>query len=99
MALPVLLRFINLASFGITNWPSLKRRIEQDNFPPGRYVGRKRVWTLEEVQAWFDARPEGGRPPDIVLKPGPSGATEGTGRDQSQATPNPLIRYCASTPS
>jgi hypothetical protein len=55
-----LLRFPDLKRVGITNWPSLKRRVLNDNFPPGRYIGHNRVWTLEEVLAWWNARPHGG---------------------------------------
>jgi hypothetical protein len=54
-----LLRFKDLARVGIFNWPTLKRRVEQDNFPPGRYVGKNtRVWSLDEVEACWDSRPK-----------------------------------------
>jgi predicted DNA-binding transcriptional regulator AlpA len=57
------LRFLDLKCVGINNWPTLKRRVEQDNFPPGRYVGKNtRVWTEEEVSAWWEARPTAGPP-------------------------------------
>ena len=64
----VLLRMKDLASVGITNWPTLKRRIQQDNFPPGRYVGKNtRVWTEEEVERWFNTRPSAA-PPEILRR-------------------------------
>jgi predicted DNA-binding transcriptional regulator AlpA len=60
-----LLRFKDLKRVGINNWPTLKRRIEQDNFPPGRYLGpNTRAWSLEEVQAWWEARPKAD-PPNV----------------------------------
>jgi hypothetical protein len=65
-----LLRFKDLKCVGINNWPTLKRRVSQDNFPPGRYVGKNtRVWTIEEVEAWWASRPIAGPPPDIVKDP------------------------------
>jgi predicted DNA-binding transcriptional regulator AlpA len=60
-----LLRFKDLTCVGIRNWPTLKRRVEQDNFPPGRYVGpNTRVWTTEEVERWWATRPSAA-PPEI----------------------------------
>ena len=45
-----LLRFKDLKRVGINNWPTLKRRVEKDGFPPGRYIGdNTRAWTEEEV--------------------------------------------------
>ena len=59
MALPsVLLRFQDLQIVGIRNWPTLKRRIKNDGFPAGRYAGSLRFWTKEEVEAWWDSRPQ-----------------------------------------
>ena len=60
MALPsALLRFQDLKIVGINNWPTLKRRIENDGFPVGRYAGSLRFWTEEEVANWWDSRPPG----------------------------------------
>ena len=54
MALPsALLRFQDLKIVGINNWPTLKRRIENDGFPVGRYAGSLRFWTEEEVANWW----------------------------------------------
>ena len=64
------LRFPDLKRVGINNWPTLKRRVEKDNFPPGRYIGKNsRVWTEEEIEAWWLSRPSAGPPPDIVKDP------------------------------
>lgn len=83
-----LLRFKDLAKVGITNWPTLNNRVAHDNFPPGRYVGKNtRVWTLEEVEAWWDSRPPGGRPPDIVGEPAAgSPARETSNRRETEAS-------------
>jgi predicted DNA-binding transcriptional regulator AlpA len=60
-----LLRFKDLRSLGvIANYPTLKARIVNDGFPPGRMVGRNtRVWTLAEVEAWIQSRPTAGPAP------------------------------------
>ena len=53
-----LLRFRDLRHFGVNNWPTLIRWMAKEGFPPGRYLAANtRVWTEEEVQAWFDSRP------------------------------------------
>ena len=54
-----LIRFKNLQERGIVgNWPTLKRLIETQGFPPGRLLGlNTRVWTEDEVDDWLDARP------------------------------------------
>ena len=69
--LPVeLMRFKDLSRVGITNWPTLKRRVLKDNFPPGRYIGTSRIWTIEEVEAWWASRPTAA-PPENVKSPPP----------------------------
>ena len=74
-----LLRFRDLKRVGIFNWPTLKRRVLKDNFPTGRYIGTSRVWTLEEVLAWWDTRPK--------IKPAaPVGS-----RDSGRVSNNPLF--------
>ena len=78
--LPVLLRFPDLKCVGINNWPSLKRRVEKDGFPAGRYIGGSRVWTEEEVLSWFNSRPKADDPPENVVKPAPLLETRGTGQ-------------------
>jgi len=86
--LPVLLRFPDLKCVGINNWPSLKRRVEKDGFPAGRYIGGSRVWTLEEVENWFNSRPKADDPPENV-KPATLVATEGSGRETEVSLHHP----------
>jgi predicted DNA-binding transcriptional regulator AlpA len=64
-----LLRFSDLHCVGIRNWPTLKRRVERDGFPAGRYLGRTRCWTVDEVEAWFESQPSAAPPENV--KPGP----------------------------
>jgi predicted DNA-binding transcriptional regulator AlpA len=53
-----LLRFRDLERVEIRNWPTLLRRIKRDGFPAGRRLGANcRVWTQEEVEAWWESRP------------------------------------------
>ena len=65
-----LLRFRDLQDRGvIANWPSLKRRIKKDGFPPGRMLGpNTRAWTEAEVDAWIKSRPTAGPPPRGAAK-------------------------------
>ena len=42
---------------------TLKKRIEEEGFPPGRLVGPNRAWTDEEVYAWVLSRPSDKAPP------------------------------------
>jgi predicted DNA-binding transcriptional regulator AlpA len=77
-----LLRFRDLKRIGlIENWPTLKRRIESQGFPPGKLLGpNTRVWTEAEVEVWFVSRPEQLEdPPPENGKPAPSTAMEGSG--------------------
>jgi predicted DNA-binding transcriptional regulator AlpA len=69
-----LLRFRDLKRIGlIENWPTLRRRIESQGFPPGKLLGpNTRVWTEGEVEAWFVSRPERLEdPPPENEKPAP----------------------------
>lgn len=43
----------------VTTWTTLNRWIVEDGFPPGRLIGRNRVWTEAEVSAWIESRPTG----------------------------------------
>ena len=54
-----LLRFKHLKQRHIVeNWPQLKRWIETQDFPPGRYLGpNSRAWTEDEIDDWLDTRP------------------------------------------
>ena len=71
-----LLRFKDLTCVSITNWPTLKRRVLNDGFPPGRYVGHLRIWTVEEVEEWWKSRPSAA-PPDITEPAAPVDAGNG----------------------
>ncbi len=65
-----LLRFRDLKERGIVgNWPTLKARIQRDNFPPGRMVGpNSRAWLESEIEAWIKSRPVAGPAPRGVAK-------------------------------
>jgi len=62
--LPILLRFRDLRASGIVDsHTQLARLIRGEDFPSGRLLGRNtRVWTTDEVNGWFAARPTEGRP-------------------------------------
>lgn len=57
--LRILVRFRDLKAAGyVSNWPTLLRLIDSDDFPPGFLLGRNiRVWRLEDVEAWIARRP------------------------------------------
>jgi hypothetical protein len=66
-----LLRFRDLKERGIVaNWPTLKRRILLDGFPPGRMLGGNvRAWLESEIDAWVASRPiEGPKPRGAAAK-------------------------------
>jgi hypothetical protein len=78
-----LLRFKDLTCVGITNWVTLKRRVERDNFPPGRYLGENtRVWDLDEVTRWWDNRPSAA-PPNVKPAADSPGRENGSGLQKS----------------
>ena len=54
------LRFADLKARGIVgNWATLKRRIEQDGFPPGiKLGGNTRAWPEDEIEQWLANRPK-----------------------------------------
>ncbi|MBZ9910130.1 hypothetical protein LB557_29435 [Mesorhizobium sp. BR115XR7A] len=58
-----LLRFRDLQERGIVaSWPQLKRLVEHNGFPPGRYLGENsRFWTDDEVALWLASRPLAGQ--------------------------------------
>ena len=68
-----LLRFKDLERVGVRNHPTLKRWVSEQGFPPGRFLGpNTRVWTEEEVAAWFLSRSEHREdPPPEIVKPAP----------------------------
>jgi hypothetical protein len=57
--LPVHLRFDDLKTSRIVNsWQTLKRLINEQNFPPGRLASpNTRLWTYDEVMDWLNSRP------------------------------------------
>jgi hypothetical protein len=65
------IRFRHLKERGIVdNWPQVKRLVEQQGFPPGRYLGANtRVWLEDEIDDWLDTRPTAGQDPND--KPAP----------------------------
>jgi predicted DNA-binding transcriptional regulator AlpA len=54
-----IIRFQDLKTRGIvSNWNTLLRWIEHENFPPGRRLGANtRVWTETEIEDWIASRP------------------------------------------
>jgi predicted DNA-binding transcriptional regulator AlpA len=64
-----LFRFNDLWRVGIKNHPTLKRWQDTQGFPRGRLLGENiRVWTEEEVIAWWDS---GADPPPEIVSPPP----------------------------
>ncbi|MBJ7410852.1 MAG: hypothetical protein JHD15_10905 [Phenylobacterium sp.] len=53
-----LLRFADLKARKIvTNWPQLKRLVDNYGFPPGYLLSPAvRVWDSEDVEAWLESR-------------------------------------------
>lgn len=53
------LRFSDLKARRIVgNWPTLRRWVEREAFPPGRMLGpNSRAWTEEEIDHWLASRP------------------------------------------
>src|SRR5262249_27686252 len=75
-----LLRFSDLAQYGVSNWPTLKRWIQKEGFPPGFYLAANtRVWHQSAVDAWLSSRPAVEVDPPEITKPGPSVAAEEAG--------------------
>jgi predicted DNA-binding transcriptional regulator AlpA len=53
-----LIRFRDLKARGIVmNWPTLKRLIDREGFPPGlRLSVQTRAWREDEVERWLETR-------------------------------------------
>jgi hypothetical protein len=51
-----------------SSWNETNRKIDTQGFPPGRMVGRRRIWTEREVLAWLEARPSDRVPPRGAAK-------------------------------
>ena len=82
MSLPnKLLRFPDLHRVGIRNHPTLSRWIKKQGFPPGRLIGpNTRVWTVEEVEAWWESRAD--PPPENSKARPPLAGGEQAGRQR-----------------
>jgi hypothetical protein len=57
---PSLLRFSDLKKRRIVeNWPTLRRWVEKEGFPPGLMLGpNTRGWREEEINEWLASRPD-----------------------------------------
>jgi hypothetical protein len=57
--LPQFIRFRDLQHAGVVgNWEQLRNLISDHDFPPGMLLSpNTRVWDVENVRAWLDARP------------------------------------------
>jgi predicted DNA-binding transcriptional regulator AlpA len=63
------LRFKELHRVGIRNYPTLRRWIDTQGFPPGRLIGpNTRVWDEAELETWWDSKAD---PPPENVKPAP----------------------------
>jgi hypothetical protein len=64
------LRFSDLRKRNIIKtWPTLKRRVAKDGFPPGEMTGpNERSWDEEEVDEWLKSRPTEGPEPRGAAK-------------------------------
>jgi len=56
--LPTFVRRADLRKRGLVKSnQALQFWIKNQGFPTGRLIGNCRVWTLDEVMAWFESRP------------------------------------------
>ena len=64
MPVSALLRFNDLRALPlVNNWTTLNNWIAKRGFPPGRMIGRCRVWIEREVFAWIESQPTENRTP------------------------------------
>lgn len=58
------LRFADLKARRIVNnWPTLRNRIKNNGFPPGKLTGpNERTWAEGEIAAWIESRPSDAKP-------------------------------------
>jgi hypothetical protein len=86
----VLLRFPDLKQYGVRNWPTLTRWVQNEGAPAGFYIAANtRAWFQDEWDAWLASRPQAGDRPPRKAKPGPSVGAEETGRTADN-TKHPL---------
>jgi hypothetical protein len=90
-----------------SSWTGINKLIREEDFPPGRMVGRNRIWLEQEVDDWLLSRStakcflrgraktlvEGARPPENG-KPGPS---TGAGNTNEGTGPNQAIQLAPSS--
>ena len=88
-----LLRFPDLAQYGVNNRVTLERWVTQYGAPAGFFLGpNTRVWYKKDWDTWLanraleGARRAGARPPDIA-KPGPCVSPQGTRQIESNKHP------------
>ena len=64
MATLKLLRIADLKSMGVVSgWTQLRRLVENHGFPPGYLLGSTtRVWDVDAVEAWLQARRDASNP-------------------------------------
>ena len=61
-----LLRFPDLAQYGVRNWVTLGRWIKEEGAPAGFYLGSNtRAWFKKDWDAWLASRPKADPPPEI----------------------------------
>jgi predicted DNA-binding transcriptional regulator AlpA len=59
----MLLRFPDLAQYGVHNWPTLLRWIDKQGAPAGFYLSSNtRVWHKAEWDAWLEAKAKAPKP-------------------------------------
>jgi hypothetical protein len=77
-----------LKQYGVKNWPTLTRWVQNENAPAGFYIAANtRAWFKDEWDAWLASRPQAVDRPPRKAKPAPSAATEGSGRDYKPEPP------------
>ena len=67
-----------------SSWTALNKLISKEGFPPGRMVGRNRIWPEKEVDDWLLSRPSAkcslrGRAKTLVDDARPPGNDKGPG--------------------
>lgn len=56
--LPTLVSLADLQARHIaTSWQAITKLIENEGFPIPRVIGIRRLWTVDEIERWLEARP------------------------------------------